>query len=148
VTPADVQIPDKAYFKIGEVAKLAGVKPYVLRYWETEFRGIRPKKSRSQQRLYDRRDVELVLTIRRLLYAEGYTIAGAKKRLVELKALPPTGESGPAEKSSPATTETLDERPVSEQSAQPMNAPSGPSSPWLKELHAELTELCQMLDEA
>ncbi len=78
------EIPDKPYFKIGEVARLAGVEPYVLRYWETEFKAIRPEKTRSKQRLYRRRDVELVLAIKKLLYDEGYRIDGAKRRLREL----------------------------------------------------------------
>ena len=78
------EIPDKQFFKIGEVAEIAGVEPYVLRYWESEFRAIRPDKSRSNQRLYTRRDVENVLQIKRLLYEEGYRIDGAKKRLREL----------------------------------------------------------------
>lgn len=74
-------IPDKLYFKIGEVSRLLGVKPHVLRYWEHEFRVVRPSKSSSKQRLYRRRDVETLLTIRGLLYDERFTIAGAKKRL-------------------------------------------------------------------
>jgi DNA-binding transcriptional MerR regulator len=78
------EIPDKPYFKIGEVAELAGVEPYVLRYWETEFRAIRPEKTRSKQRLYRRKDVETILAIKKLLYDEGYRIDGAKKRLREL----------------------------------------------------------------
>jgi len=77
-------IPDKQYFKIGEVADIAGVEPYVLRYWETEFKSIRPEKTRSNQRLYRRRDVETVLTIKKLLYDEGFRIDGAKRRLREL----------------------------------------------------------------
>jgi DNA-binding transcriptional MerR regulator len=77
-------IPDKPYFKIGEVAALAGVEPYVLRYWETEFKSIRPEKTRTNQRMYRRRDVETVLAIKRLLYDEGYRIDGAKKRLRQL----------------------------------------------------------------
>ncbi len=76
-----VDVPDKLYFKIGEVARLVGVKPYVLRYWESEFSVLRPGKTRSRHRLYRRKDVETLLEIRRLLYAEGYTIAGAKRRL-------------------------------------------------------------------
>lgn len=75
------ELPDKLYFKIGEVAKLVGVKPYVLRYWETEFAMIRPGKTRSQHRLYRRRDVETLLEIKRLLHHERYTIEGAKRRL-------------------------------------------------------------------
>ena len=86
-TPAPVNpdgIPEKPYFKIGEAARLCGVKPYVLRYWETEFRSVRPQKTRSQQRLYRRKDVELLLKIRQLLYAERFTIEGARTRLREL----------------------------------------------------------------
>ncbi|MBI3073974.1 MAG: MerR family transcriptional regulator [Deltaproteobacteria bacterium] len=75
------EIPDKLYFKIGEASRLLGVKPHVLRYWETEFRVVRPSKTTSRQRLYSRRDVETLLTIRHLLYDEEYTIAGAKKKL-------------------------------------------------------------------
>jgi DNA-binding transcriptional MerR regulator len=83
--PTDASgIPEKPYFKIGEVARLCAVKPYVLRYWETEFKSIRPQKSRSQQRLYRKRDVELLLRIRHLLYEKRYTIEGARTRLREL----------------------------------------------------------------
>jgi len=83
--PADTSgIPDKPYFKIGEVARLCAVKPYVLRYWETEFRSLRLQKTRSQQRLYRRKDVELLLKIRHLLYEERFTIEGARARLREL----------------------------------------------------------------
>jgi len=77
-------IPDKPFFKIGEAARLCAVKPYVLRYWETEFHSIRPQKTRSQQRLYRRKDVELLLTIRDLLYGQRFTIQGARVRLREL----------------------------------------------------------------
>jgi DNA-binding transcriptional MerR regulator len=83
MTEAPAELPDKLYFKIGEVAKLVGVKPYVLRYWETEFSIVRPGKTRSKHRLYRRKDVETLLEIRRLLYAERYTIEGAKRRLRE-----------------------------------------------------------------
>jgi len=78
-SPAD--IPNKLYFKIGEVARLTGVKPYVLRYWETEFAGLGPKKSGTNQRQYRRKDVELVLEIKRLLYEKRFTIEGARKHL-------------------------------------------------------------------
>ena len=77
-------IPDKPFFKIGEAARLCAVKPYVLRYWETEFHSIRPQKTRSQQRLYRRTDIELLLTIRDLLYVQRFTIQGARARLREL----------------------------------------------------------------
>jgi DNA-binding transcriptional MerR regulator len=79
----DFQIPDKLYYKIGEVAKFTGVKTHVLRYWETEFKAIRPNKSRSNQRLYRKRDVELILHLKDLLYNQGFTIAGARKKLRE-----------------------------------------------------------------
>lgn len=75
------EIPDKRYFKIGEVAELTGVKPHVLRYWETEFPSFRLTKSRTQQRLYRRQDIELVLRLKHLLYEQGFTIAGARKVL-------------------------------------------------------------------
>ncbi|MBW2658033.1 MAG: MerR family transcriptional regulator [Deltaproteobacteria bacterium] len=76
-------IPDKLYFKIGEVAKLADLPTHVLRYWETEFSDIRPKRANSKQRLYRRKDVELILQIKTLLHEQGYTIAGARKALKE-----------------------------------------------------------------
>jgi len=75
------EIPDKLYFRIGEVSRLAGIKPYVLRFWETEFSSLGPKKSGKGHRLYRRKDVELVLEIKRLLYDKRYTIEGARKYL-------------------------------------------------------------------
>jgi DNA-binding transcriptional MerR regulator len=91
------ELPDKLYFKIGEVAQLVGVKPYVLRYWETEFPSIRPGKTRSQHRLYRRRDVETLIEIRRLLHDERYTIEGAKRRLRGGRGEDRDGEVGEAE---------------------------------------------------
>src|SRR6202790_5796536 len=84
------EIPDKLYFRIGEVARLAAIKPYVLRFWETEFAGLGPKKSGTGHRLYRRKDVELVLEIKRLLYDQRFTIEGARK-LLENR---PKAESG------------------------------------------------------
>ena len=75
------EIPDKLYFRIGEVSRLTGIKPYVLRFWESEFHGLGPKKSGTGHRLYRRKDVELVLEIKRLLYEKRYTIEGARKFL-------------------------------------------------------------------
>ena len=80
------QIPDKLYFKIGEVASLTKVKPYVLRYWESEFKIISPRKSLTRQRVYSKRDIELILDIKRLLYKEGFTLDGAKKKIKEIQA--------------------------------------------------------------
>jgi DNA-binding transcriptional MerR regulator len=78
-----IELPNKLYFRIGEVAKIVGVKPYVLRYWETEFSILKPGKTPSRHRLYRRRDVEMLLEIKTLLYEDGFTIAGAKKKLKE-----------------------------------------------------------------
>ena len=74
----------KRYYRIGEVSKITGVEAYVLRYWESQFRWMAPAKSRSQQRLYRKRDIEIIQLIKRLLYDERFTIAGAKKKLQEL----------------------------------------------------------------
>ena len=76
-----VVIPEKLFFKIGEVCELAGVQAHVLRYWESEFPMLAPQKNRAGQRVYRRRDVEMALRIKELLYEDQYTIAGAKKRL-------------------------------------------------------------------
>jgi DNA-binding transcriptional MerR regulator len=76
-----MEVPDKLYFKIGEVASISNVKQHVLRYWESEFSSIRPQKSKSNQRLYRRRDVEAILAIKHLLYDRKFTIEGAKKHL-------------------------------------------------------------------
>lgn len=86
---------DKLYFKIGEVARIVGVKPYVLRYWETEFSILKPGKTRSKHRLYRRRDVDLLLKIKDLLHTRRFTIEGARKKLRE--------ESMAAEASAPST---------------------------------------------
>src|SRR5436853_5126989 len=75
------EIPDKLYFRIGDVSRLAGIKPYVLRFWESEFGTLGPKKSGTGHRLYRRKDVELVLEIKRLLYEKRFTIEGARKIL-------------------------------------------------------------------
>lgn len=78
-------IPDKSYFRIGEVSKILEVEPYVVRYWESEFKTVKPVRTRSDQRLYREKDVDELLTIRDLLYKEMFTIAGAKKRLAQMK---------------------------------------------------------------
>ncbi|MBI4389061.1 MAG: MerR family transcriptional regulator [Nitrospinae bacterium] len=79
----DQPIPEKLFFKIGEVAEIAGVEQHVLRYWEDEFDVLKPAKNRSGQRLYQRKDIDLILEIKRLLYTELYTVAGARKKLKE-----------------------------------------------------------------
>jgi DNA-binding transcriptional MerR regulator len=93
--PARGVMPPKLYYRIGEVAELVGVEPHVLRYWEREFRNIRPTKSAKGQRVYARRDVENLLRVRELLYSEGFTIAGARKKLQETdQAHPAPSERG------------------------------------------------------
>jgi DNA-binding transcriptional MerR regulator len=88
------KIPNKLFFKIGEVCEITDTQPYVLRYWESEFPALAPAKNSSGQRIYRRRDIETVLRIKELLYDEGFTIAGAKKRLeAELQAKSPTPQS-------------------------------------------------------
>src|ERR1700719_170201 len=91
------EIPDKLYFRIGDVARLAGIKPYVLRFWETEFPALGPRKSGTGHRLYRRKDVEMVLEIKRLLYEQRFTIEGARKFL-ETRPKPEVRPSGKASK--------------------------------------------------
>jgi len=81
-----MKIPDnKRYFRIGEVSRIIGVEPYVLRYWESEFSQIRPSRADSKQRTYQRKDLEIILEIKRLLYEEKMTIEGARKRLASMR---------------------------------------------------------------
>lgn len=79
--PSDISIPDKIYFKIGEVSAVVGIPAYVLRFWETEFHQIRPKRTSSGQRLYRKRDLNLILEIKDLLYNKKFTIPGAKRHI-------------------------------------------------------------------
>jgi DNA-binding transcriptional MerR regulator len=85
-------IPEKAYFRIGEVSKILSVEPYVIRYWETEFRSVKPTRTKSAQRLYRKKDVQELLTIRDLLYSQRFTIDGAKKQLAKMRQENETGE--------------------------------------------------------
>lgn len=98
--PSRGSLPPKLYFRIGEVAELVGVEPHVLRYWEREFRSIRPTKSAKGQRVYSRRDVESLMRVRELLYREGFTIAGAKKKLQRSGVEPQEAREAAAEDAS------------------------------------------------
>jgi DNA-binding transcriptional MerR regulator len=121
------EIPDKLYFRIGEVSRLAGIKPYVLRFWETEFSSLGPKKSGKGHRLYRRKDVELVLEIKRLLYDKRYTIEGARKFLDA--------------RSREAVT-----KPVNAKAARPQPGLFGdPAGPALEAIRKELNEILQLL---
>ncbi len=99
-------LPTKLYFRIGEVASLVGVEPHVLRYWETEFRSIRPQKSARGQRVYSRRDLDTVLRIRELLYQRGFTIAGARKELRD-RGIEPRPPEDPTARSADKMRTTL-----------------------------------------
>jgi len=91
-------IPEKKYYKIGEVSRIFGLEPHVLRFWETEFSSVRPKKDSGNQRLYQRRDLESIARIKELLYEEKFTIAGARERLKEMET------AGPETKITPGTS--------------------------------------------
>ena len=134
------QIPDKLFFKIGEVAQLTGTKPHVLRYWEREFKMLRPAKGESGQRIYRRKDVELIFSIKKLLYEENFTIAGAKKQLQKKRS----PRSGAASTKEPLNIkDTLTEEPT-EDSTQPglFGNESEIDVQWVK---AELTNILQIL---
>jgi DNA-binding transcriptional MerR regulator len=117
----EIVIPDKLYFRIGEVSELASLPAYVLRFWETEFPQFKPSKSGTGQRMYRRRDVENILLVKKLLYEEGYTIAGAREKLKQ------------------------DSKPRRAQSALPFAAPTAAKQGELKRVRHELVELLQML---
>ncbi len=133
----DFQIPDKLYYKIGEVAKFTGIKTHVLRYWETEFSAIRPNKSRSNQRLYRKQDVELILHLKDLLYNQGFTIAGARKKLREKPAKTPakTAAGTAAKSSAPSAADQL---------ALPLAASYDPKI--LKEIRQDILRLKKSLE--
>jgi DNA-binding transcriptional MerR regulator len=125
-------IPNKLFFKIGEVCEITDTQPYVLRYWESEFQALAPAKNSSGQRIYRRRDIETVLRIKQLLYQEGFTIAGAKKRLeAELSGKGDTPGSA-------AAAAVADPAP---------NAGEAPSNNGvLKEVAGQLREILTLLD--
>ncbi len=104
--PPRQQLPDKLYFRIGEVAEIVGVEPHVLRYWETEFRSVKPEKSRKGQRVYSRRDVDVLLKVKDLLYGHRYTIAGAKRKL-RTEGFEPVDDSDPVVREVKRLRETL-----------------------------------------
>jgi|HubBroStandDraft_2_1064218.scaffolds.fasta_scaffold742513_2 DNA-binding transcriptional MerR regulator len=120
------EIPDKLYFRIGEVSRLAGIKPYVLRFWETEFSSLGPKKSGKGHRLYRRKDVELVLEIKRLLYDKRYTIEGARKYL-------------------DSRSREVVAKPVSARATRPQPDLFADSGPALEAIRKELSEILQLL---
>lgn len=124
--PEPIAIPDKLYFKIGEVCELTGVKQHVLRYWETEFPILHPQRAGSRQRLYRRVDVENILRIKRLLKEEGFTISGAKKLL----AREPRGE---------------EEQGAAPQATTVATAPTAAAA--MQDIRKELQELKRLLED-
>ncbi|HXV64099.1 MAG TPA: MerR family transcriptional regulator [Vicinamibacteria bacterium] len=108
------KIPSKLFFKIGEVCELTDTQPYVLRYWESEFTALAPAKNNSGQRIYRRRDIETILRIKELLYEEGFTIAGAKKKL-EQEMKDPTSKGAPVTPQPEAASAAPDGVPRREQ---------------------------------
>jgi len=141
----DFQIPEKLYYKIGEVAKFTGIKTHVLRYWETEFKAIRPNKSRSNQRLYRKQDVELILRLKDLLYNQGFTIAGARKKLRE-KPAAKVVETAVEASAAPVQVETKQQVPAeaSDQLALPLSGSYDPK--LLKEIRQDLLRLKKSLE--
>lgn len=149
-----VAIPEKLFFKIGEVCELAGVQAHVLRYWESEFPMLAPQKNRAGQRVYRKRDVEMALRIKELLYEDQYTIAGAKKRLAnelrgggKLKVVGAEGEGQPqgaASNEFSGEGEAFTPPPSYTRSVAPRTAEERQG---LKQLASELRELLSLLEQ-
>lgn len=141
-----IAIPEKQYFKIGEVSEILDVEPYVLRYWESEFKILKPTRTRARQRLYHKKDLELLVEIKHLLYDEKFTIAGAKKRLQEMK------KQASAEKKGKKPTRSLrgrqeEELPEATDSQQTLLSDSHPDyRELLLEIKKELKELRNILE--
>ena len=146
-----VAIPEKLFFKIGEVCELAGVQAHVLRYWESEFPMLAPQKNRAGQRVYRKRDVEMALRIKELLYEDQYTIAGAKKRLAndlrgggKLKVVGPDEEAG-ENSATGAGADVFATPPNFVRSA--VVAKTAEERQGLKQLASELRELLSLLEK-
>jgi DNA-binding transcriptional MerR regulator len=132
-------IPKKLYYKIREVCEIVGVEAHVLRYWETEFPALSPPKSKSGQRTYRPKDIELLLQIRKLLYEDGFTIAGARKRLSGHKA---ASDGDGLEKDHPLPTVAAEPSKANPKA----DADSKPASDRLKKVQSELENILTLLD--
>ena len=162
MSPATAAIPEKLFFKIGEVCEIAGVQAHVLRYWETEFPMLAPQKNRAGQRTYRRRDVEMALRIKELLYEEQYTIAGAKKKLAgelrspnreraandpettpRVSSLPRSGRSLTPP---PSLRDARMKSPEEQPNAENQNGPGQQERAALREIAAHLREILDVLD--
>ena len=124
--PQDPVIPDRMFFRIGDVSALVGVEPHVLRFWESEFPSLAPRKTNTGQRQYRRKDVETVIAIKRLLYDEGFTIAGARRALRSKR-----------EPSEPALS--------NQESVGPAESAPSASPEALREIRAKLTQILELL---
>lgn len=131
------QIPAKRYFTIGEVSELCGVKPYVLRYWEQEFSQLKPMKRRGNRRYYQHHEVLLVRRIRELLYEQGFTISGARNRLVDGDGDAPTGDAPrtdglvtPTAEAPPSDDLAATAPPTGEPADAAMSSPAGAAIRW------------------
>jgi len=149
-----VAIPEKLFFKIGEVCELAGVQAHVLRYWESEFPMLAPQKNRAGQRVYRRRDVEMALRIKELLYEDQYTIAGAKKRLTnelrgggKLKVVASEEASGSTDVSLFSETEAPAVQPPLVNDVPSVVRRTAEERQALKHVASELRELLALLAE-
>lgn len=142
----DRQIPNKLFFKIGEVCEITDTQPYVLRYWESEFPALAPAKNSSGQRIYRRKDIETVLRIKQLLYEEGFTIAGAKKRLEAEMA-----GRGPTPTSMAGDAAVAEDAPAPPAPAPPESVPVVPADDKtravLLEVQSQLREILTLLDK-
>ena len=125
---------EKRLYKIGEVCRIADVQPYVLRYWETEFAALAPNKSGGGQRLYTQREIDIILRIKQLLYSEGFTIAGAKKKL-ETELAAPAAETPVASLTAPPTAQV------------PGSARDDKARALLGDVKRELTAILDLLGE-
>ena len=143
-----VAIPEKLFFKIGEVCELAGVQAHVLRYWESEFAMLAPQKNRAGQRVYRKRDVEIALRIKELLYEDQYTIAGAKKRLAndlraggKLKIVSSEDDDNSEANGSSVSGETTEGSAISKSRTRTVK-----DRQTVRKVAAELREILAMLD--
>ena len=149
-----VAIPEKLFFKIGEVCELAGVQAHVLRYWESEFPMLAPQKNRAGQRVYRKRDVEMALRIKELLYEDQYTIAGAKKRLAndlrgggKIKTATSEGADGYTTSGNDKSTAQRLSRVSNARPASSDGMKTAEDRNALRRLAAELRELLSMLEK-
>jgi DNA-binding transcriptional MerR regulator len=146
----DRKIPNKLFFKIGEVCEITDTQPYVLRYWESEFPSLAPAKNSSGQRIYRRRDIETVLRIKQLLYDEGFTIAGAKKRLEsEMAGRADTPSSAAAAAAANTPNPPTDTQPVAgngQEETTPQVVRDEAARTALKQVREGLRDILTLLD--